>query len=91
MSPMDSSAAVAGSALLSSVCCAVVLFGCLGFVFGYGWRTGAIAMLAVVAVNAFYPGGAPRVIATVLRPFHTLATAPDPEPPVEKPSHWPNG
>ena len=89
---MDWSAAVAGSALLSSMCLAVILFVCLGALFGYRWRTGAVAVVAVVAVNVFCTGGAPRVIATVLRPFHTLATTqPPPDPPVETPSHWPNG
>jgi hypothetical protein len=89
---MDWSTAVAGSALLSSICFAAALFGCLGALFGYGWRTGAVALLAVVTVNLFYPGGAPRVVATVLRPFHTLATTrPPSEAPGEHPSHWPNG
>jgi hypothetical protein len=90
--PMDWSAAVAGSALLCSICFAVILFGCLGLLFGHDWRTGAVAILAVVAVNVFYPGGAPRVIATILRPFHMLATLrPPPDPPAGDPSHWPNG
>jgi|RhiMetdeSRZDD1v2_1073273.scaffolds.fasta_scaffold2197918_1 hypothetical protein len=89
---MGWTAAVAGSALLSSICFAVALFGGLGALFGYGWRTGAVALLAVVAVNLFYPGGAPRVVAGVLRPFHTLASVrPPPEAPDEHPSHWPNG
>jgi hypothetical protein len=89
---MDWSAALAGSALLSSIGLALALFVGLGFVFGYGWRTGAVAVLVVVAVNLFCTGGAPQVIATALRPLHTLATTRHlPEPPEEKPSHWPNG
>jgi len=88
---MDWSAAVAGSALLSSICCALVLFTCLGFVFGYGWRTGAVAVLAVVAVNVLYPGASAQVMAKILTPFHELGTAPRPPQPEEKPSHWPNG
>ena len=89
---MDWSAAVAGNALLSSICLALALFACLGFVFGYGWRTGVVAVLAVVMVNVFCTGGAPKMIATVLRPFHTLATTRHlPAQPADQPSHWPNG
>ena len=89
---MDGSAAIAGSGLLSSLCFVAVVFGCLGVVFGHGWRMATIAVLALVAVNVFYPGGAPRVIATILRPFHTLATSrPPPEAPAGGASHWPNG
>ena len=89
---MDWSAAIAGSPLLSFICLAGTLFACLGFVFGYGWRTGAVAVVIAVAVNVFCPGGAPRVVADVLRPVHVLATTRHPQdPPDEKPSHWPNG
>jgi hypothetical protein len=89
---MDWTAAVAGDALLSSICLAVALFVCLGLLFGFSWRTGAAAVVAVVAVNLFYTGGAPLVVAAVLRPFHSLATTGHPpEPPPEQPSHWPNG
>jgi hypothetical protein len=89
---MDWSAAVASNALLSSIFLAVALFVVLGLLFGYGWRTGAVVVVVVVGVNVFCEGGAPWVIATVLRPFHTLATTGHPpEPPPDQPSHWPNG
>lgn len=89
---MDWSAAVAGNALFSSVCLGVVVFVGVGLPFGFSWRTALVALVAVVAVNVFCTGGAPLVMATVLRPLHTLATTGHPpEPLPEKPSHWPNG
>jgi hypothetical protein len=82
--------AVAGNPLLSSIVLVVILFVGLGVLFGHRWRTGAVAVVAVVALNVFYAGGAPRVMANILRPFHTLATyRHPPEPPVEKPAPWP--
>jgi hypothetical protein len=83
--------AIAGNALLSSICLAVVLFVCLGLVFGFGWRIGAVAVVLVVAVNVFWTGGAPGVVAGFLRPFRTASTWHPPPPPIEKPSSWPNG
>jgi len=83
-------ATVAGNPLLSSVALAVIVFLALGMFFGHRWRTGAVAVVAVVAVNLLYAGGAPRVIANILRPFHTLATyRHPPEAPVETPKPWP--
>lgn len=87
---MDWAAAVAGSALLSSIALGAIIFVGLGMLFGYGWRTRIVVVVAVVAVNLFLPGGAPRVMATVLRPFHTVATYRlGREPPVEKPAPYP--
>ena len=89
---MDWSAAVASDALLSSIFLGVALFVVLGLLFGFGWRTGAVVVAVVIGVNVFCEGGAPLVIAAVLRPFHTLATTgPPPEPPADHASHWPNG
>ena len=81
---------VAGDGLIASVGLALGLFLILGMFADYRWRTAAVAVVAVGALNLFYTGGAPRVIATLLRPFYTLATArPAPPPPVEKPTTWP--
>jgi hypothetical protein len=83
-------ATLAGNPLLSSVALALIVFAALGMFFGHRWRTGAVAVAVVVTVNVFYVGGAPRVIASILRPFHTLATyRHPPEPPVETPAPWP--
>jgi len=83
-------AMVAGNPLLSSLALAVILFLGLGMLFGHRWRTGAVAVVVVVALNVFYAGGAPRVMAKILRPFHTLATyRHPPEPPAETPAPWP--
>ena len=81
---------LAGDGLIASVGLALGLFLVLGMFADYRWRTAAVAVVAVGAVNLFYTGGAPRVVATLLRPLHTLATTrPPPAPPVEKPATWP--
>jgi len=81
---------LAGSGLGASVGLAVALFLVLGMFADYRWRTAVVAVVAVGALNLFYAGGAPRVVAMVLRPLHALATTrPPPEAPVEKPTTWP--
>jgi len=75
---------------MASVGLALCLFLIIGMFADYRWRTAVVAVVAVGALNLFYEGGAPRVIATLLRPFYTLATTrPAPPPPPEKPTTWP--
>jgi hypothetical protein len=61
-----------GGSLVASALFAGVLF--LGFAvyFGFHWQTGILALIAVVALNLFYPGGAPRVLSTALLPLKIL-------------------
>ena len=81
---------LARSGLGASVGLAVVLFLVLGLFADYRWRTAVVAVVAVAALNLFYTGGAPRVVAIILRPLHALATTrPPPEAPVEKSAPWP--
>ena len=81
---------LAGDGLMASLGLTVGLFLILGMFADYRWRTAAVAVVAVGALNLFYAGGAPREVATLLRPFYTLAaTRPTPPPPVEKPTTWP--
>jgi len=80
----------AGSGLMASVGLALGLFLIIGMFADYRWRTAVVAVVAVGALNLFYAGGAPRVVATLFRPFYALATTPPaPPPPVEKPTTWP--
>ena len=75
---------------MASVGLALSLFLIVGMFADYRWRTAVVAVVAVGAVNLLYEGGAPGVVATLLRPFYTLATTrPAPPPPPEKPTTWP--
>jgi hypothetical protein len=81
---------IAGNGLIASVGLALGAFLILGMFADYRWRTAVVAVVAVGALNLFYAGGAPRVVANLLRPFYTLATTrPAPPLPVEKPTTWP--
>ena len=64
--------ALTGGSLLASVQLAGVLFVGLAIFFGFRWRTSMLAVIAVVAVNVFYPGGAYRVASAVLLPLRIL-------------------
>ena len=75
---------------MASVGLALGLFLILGMFADYRWRTAVVAVVAVGAVNLFYTGGAPRVVASLLSPLYTLATTrPAPPPQPEKPTTWP--
>ena len=61
-----------GGSLVASIQLAGALFVGLAIFFGFRRRTGVLAVLAVVAVNVFYPGGAYRVVSAALLPLRVL-------------------
>jgi len=90
MLPMGFTEVLAASGLTASVDLALALFLVIGMFADYRWQTAVAAVIAVGALNLFYAGGAPRVVAAILQPLHTLATIrPAPERPAETPKPWP--
>jgi hypothetical protein len=61
-----------GGSVVASAQLAGALFVSLIVLFGLRWRTGMLAVIAVVAVNLLCPGGAYRVISTALLPVQIL-------------------
>ncbi len=64
--------ALTGGSLLASAQLAGALFVGLAIFFGFRWRTSMLAVIAVVAMNVFYPGGAYRVVSAALLPLQVL-------------------
>ena len=61
-----------GGSLVASARLAGALFVGLAIFFGFRWRTSLLAVIAVVAVNVCYPGGASRVVSAALLPLQVL-------------------
>jgi hypothetical protein len=61
--------ALTGGSLVASAQLAGALFLGLAIFFGFRWWAGMLAVIAVVAVNVFYPGGAYRVVSAALYPL----------------------
>jgi hypothetical protein len=63
--------ALTGGSLSASATLAGALFLGLGSFFGFR-RMRIPAVIAVVALNVFYPGGAPRIVSGALSPLQML-------------------
>ena len=64
--------ALTGGSLVASAQLAGAFFVGLATCLGFRWRTSVLAVIAVVAVNVFYPGGADRVVSAALLPLQVL-------------------
>ena len=69
---MHLAAVLTGGSLVASAQLAGALFVGLATFLGFRWRTSMLAVIAVVAVNVFYPGGAYRVVSAALLPLQVL-------------------
>jgi len=58
--------------LVASAQLAGALFVGFASFLGFRWRTSMLAVIAVVAVNVFYPGGAYRVVSAALLTLQVL-------------------
>jgi hypothetical protein len=64
--------ALTGGSLVASAELAVALFLVLAIFLGFRWHTSLVAVIAVVAVNVCYPGGAFRIVTAALLPLRVL-------------------
>ena len=69
---MHLATALTGGSLVASAQLAGALFVGLAAFLGFRWRTSMLAVIAVVAVNVLYPGGADRVVSAALYPLQAL-------------------
>jgi hypothetical protein len=61
-----------GGSVVASAQLAGVIFLGLAIFLGFRWRTGMLAVVAVIAMNLIYPGGAHRVVRAALLPLRIL-------------------
>jgi hypothetical protein len=62
-----------GSVVASAQLAGALLLGLSTF-FGFRWRTSALAVIVVIAVNVLYPGGADGVLSAALSPLQAISS-----------------